>query len=402
MKSTAHAPIDLLVACCVPVLSDSALARIRSLVTPHTDWAALADLAAFYRAEPILHDRLQSADLSDPPAAALLARLRNTQLANAVRSARLSHALGLVAQSLEAAAIPALFFKGPILAQEAYDDPSLRQFDDLDVLVPGPYLTRARTVIEALGYSRILGLPPSVEASPFRPATPLILRHHSGDHDVDLSGRLMHDYFSFRIAPTALWDEARTVTLDGIPLRTLSREVLFLFLCVHGTKHLWARPCWMADLAGLLWRQADHMDWDRVMALAHVGDGRRMLDLGVALAVQTYGAPAPPALGRGQAAHRSVAALQGEVMRRWAEEAGQPERDDTARLRFHLRARARLCSRLRYLLVRGLRPSHNDWRAVRLPGPLFPLYYPLRLLRLGAVGLRALVRSAVSSRRTTR
>jgi hypothetical protein len=98
-----------------------------------------------------------------------------------------------------------------------------------------------------------------------------------GSHDIDLSADLLHDYFSFRFPQRQLWETPHTVSLDDHPVRTLPLELLFLYLCVHGSKHLWSRPAWIADVAGLLFKQGEALDWGLVYRLARDGDGVRML-----------------------------------------------------------------------------------------------------------------------------
>jgi hypothetical protein len=50
--------------------------------------------------------------------------------------------------------LPAVVLKGAVLAHEAYPDPSLRPFTDLDILVTGAHQPDAVRALEALGYVR--------------------------------------------------------------------------------------------------------------------------------------------------------------------------------------------------------------------------------------------------------
>src|SRR2546426_10956064 len=53
----------------------------------------------------------------------------------------------------EARGIPAVPFKGPVLAVQAYGDVALREFRDLDILVTHRDITRARELLLARGFS---------------------------------------------------------------------------------------------------------------------------------------------------------------------------------------------------------------------------------------------------------
>jgi len=372
---------DLLVAASAPQLDSAKRARIVDLASSITEWDEVLDLGDACRALPILHDRLACCAADKVPAP-ILERLEQAHLANTTRTAAMVRCLSAAIQALNHAGIPAVAYKGPTLAQLAYDSPGLRQFDDLDILVPGKQFGEAKSVLETQDYAEILGLPSHLATSSRRRSKPCILRHRDGSHDIDLSSRLLHNYFSFRIPAADLWQAMDTVQLDGCTLRTVSVSVLLLYLCAHGSKHLWARPAWIADVAGLLSRQQAAIDWRIVKRLALKADGIRMLQLGVALAGRNYGAPVPDTEVSWLTPSETVSELADKIMVRQRASAGQPEKDDWERARFHLALHCRVRSRLRYLFVRGLTPSYNDWRSLHLPPPLFPLYVPYRIGRL--------------------
>jgi hypothetical protein len=54
-----------------------------------------------------------------------------------------------------------------------------------------------------------------------------------------------------------------------------------------------------------------------------------------------------------------------------------------------MRLRERKADRLKFLQRLALTPGPNEWSAVRLPAPLFPLYRVVRLSRLAARLVRA-------------
>jgi hypothetical protein len=372
---------DLILAASTPRLDDEAQNNIAALVKAVSDWDNVLKLARTVRAMPILHQRLATCAADNVPPA-ILAHLEQAHLANTARTATMTRCLAIAMQALNKAGIPSLAYKGPTLAQLAYDEPGLRQFDDLDILVPGAHLREAKSILEAQGYAEILGLPPHVEPLSFRLTKPYILRHGDGSHDIDVSQALLHDYFSFPVPASYVWGSTHRVEVDGCSLPTVSIGVLILFLCVHGSKHLWARPAWIADVAGVLLRQHAAVDWPSVRKLAVKADGVRMLQLGIDLAARLYRAPVPREEESWLTPSTTVNELSDRIMARQRACAGAPEKDDWERVRLHLALRERTRSRLRYLFVRGLTPSYNDWRSFRLPGALFPLYIPYRLGRL--------------------
>jgi hypothetical protein len=62
-------------------------------------------------------------------------------------------ATGILADALGIAGISAVPLKGATLAAELYGDPALREYDDIDILVPRAALDDAARVVAALGWS---------------------------------------------------------------------------------------------------------------------------------------------------------------------------------------------------------------------------------------------------------
>ncbi len=71
---------------------------------------------------------------------------------NAVQALRLTAALAGLLKQFESEGIAAVSFKGPLLGQELYGDVTLRQFDDLDIIVTPQDLFRAITLFEHHGF----------------------------------------------------------------------------------------------------------------------------------------------------------------------------------------------------------------------------------------------------------
>lgn len=68
--------------------------------------------------------------------------------------------LASVIDALAAEGIGALPFKGPVLALQAYGDPAMREYLDLDILVRREHVSRTLSILGDLGYrsETIIGL----------------------------------------------------------------------------------------------------------------------------------------------------------------------------------------------------------------------------------------------------
>ena len=66
--------------------------------------------------------------------------------------------------------------------------------------------------------------------------------------DVELHWDIMPEDFPFHSDLKGIWKRCGSLSFGGANVTTLSPEDLLLFLCVHGSRHLWLRLQWLCDV----------------------------------------------------------------------------------------------------------------------------------------------------------
>jgi hypothetical protein len=310
-----------------------------------------------------------------------------------VLTARLLELLDL----FQAAEVPVLVLKGPVLAQLLYGDPTARSYSDLDILVRRKDAPRAARVLEENGYP--LRTPFIWTSLPN-----LISRNkelnfvHAIGVDVDLQWEVGPAGFPFRFDPEVLWSSMTVIEIAARGVPTLNSDCLLLFLCVHGAVHAWSNRAWVRDVERLivLRREAGQdLDWRGVLELAKRTGCLRPVLLGALLAYDLFvpAAPVPPDVLDQARAIPAVARLAGEVKQRLnADVVVGPSSFETTR--FNARLTPNVWARVKCYAALLKAPTEADARLLRLPPALTGLYYPFRVVRLvGKYGLR-LIRPA--------
>jgi hypothetical protein len=339
----------LLLACARLQLDPARATSVRQLASEPLDWDVVLALADAHRLTPLLHRHLSDVAAGVAPER-VLRTLREHNVSNAAHSLRLAAELLDVLAALAAHGIPALPFKGPVLAQRAYDTLAVRQMGDLDVLVRRRDVVRARELLLELDYRSSLS----------RIAVPGALRfeyQHCLEHARDGIIVELHWTISPRsvaVAPLLdeLWERREIVPLLGSDVPSMGGNDLLLALCIHGSKHRWRRLEWITCVAELLarWESGDSLDWDRLIAGATRLGNVRMLWLGLALANDPLGAPLPDAVLRAVRADPYVRTLATYVRERmFPRIASDGERSSIGLHGFRLRAKERLADRIRYV-----------------------------------------------------
>ncbi|MGH9714372.1 MAG: nucleotidyltransferase domain-containing protein [Candidatus Acidiferrales bacterium] len=353
--------------------------KIRALVANPLDWACVLSEAAENSITPLVERQL-SAVAPDGLPPESMTQLKTASRANTVRCLFLTAELHRILNLFGAAGILAIPYKGPVLAQQAYDDITLREFEDLDIILCQRDLPRAHEIILGLGYQAKFPwiLSPGAAAS----LVPGEYNYH------DLERRIMvelHTEITLRHFPVVpdLDDFSRrlvSVNLSGHRVQTFRPEDALTILSIHGSKDFWERLSWIADISELI-QAHPQLNWDAVWRSAERLRAQRMLHLGLALAASLLDAPLPPEVLKAATADPAVTAVTREVEMRLLSRR-PPGLHAAGRFHFRRRLVPGTLAGWRYALRLAVVPAEEDWMMVGLPAPLAPLYIVLRPLRL--------------------
>jgi hypothetical protein len=297
----------------------------------------------------------------------------------AARNLLLSRRLTEASAALEGTGIRVLAFKGPTLAILGYGDLSLRQFNDIDLLISPADFQRGLETLHQLGYEFGFRITPSQQIQYARAMGQVALRDAQGTL-LELHTKLTDRSYHFPLVFDALWSQRQGVVLHDHTLNTLGNEDLLLYAAAHGTKHAW--PClgWVLDLAQLVTRN-HNIEWQRLLQRATAMRCRRILLLSLELAREALGLEVPAPLAQACRADRVALRLAAERTRRLFEAHGS---ESGLRLApFHLRSRDRLSDGVSFLWATIFTAHLSDWQSINLPSGwefLYPIARPLRLV----------------------
>ena len=287
----------------------------------------------------------------------ILQALRERQRAQTFVSLRMTAELFRLLDRFASKAIGALVVKGPVLGVQAYGDPAMRDYGDLDLLVRQRDIRRATELMLAGGYRAQVPLA-AIDAGKI-PGQYLFTKPDS-NLLVELHNDFTLRYFPRRLPIEKFFERQIRVLLDGREAPALSVEDELVLICIHGAKHLWERLIWIADVSALVNRQAG-IDWDRVAASAREVGALRMLHTGLRLAEDLLRMQLPLKVSlqikRDAAATRLVRQVQ-----KWLPAAGDAPPGLLERAAFRMRMRGGLVAAPAYLLRLLLSPTEEDWK----------------------------------------
>jgi hypothetical protein len=377
--------VELLLCCARTHIEPKTAARIRTLLEQDIDWAYLIQTAARHGVIPLLYQSLSSTCPEAVPKA-ILSQLRNYFHTNAQRNLFLSKELLLLLELFDKHSIPAVPFKGLVLAAEAYGNLALRQICDLDILVHERDFIRTKELLISQGY-RMLNT--SEHEAIFLQAQ---LLREDGLVNVDLhygipgtSAKL------FEINTEPFWERLEQQSLAGTRILTLSPEDHLLVLCVEEYKDygkMLAKHCNVAELI----RANPHLDWDRFIQQVRTLRIKQIVYSGLLLVHEIVGTTLPSKI---------LQTVKAAPVRRWlvtkmregffydvdsltkTSQSHPSYLWSIGRLNlYEILMMDSLRKRVGYCLSSVITPTKDDQTFLPLPASLSSLYYLVRPIRL--------------------
>ncbi len=376
-----HTTIEFLLNCIKVQLGTLAAENIK--ISAPIDWQYLLAIAQPHGMIPILYTVLQAHYASAVPPETL-AWLGHQAAQIATRNLALTNELISLLNWLDTHNIPAVPFKGPILAETAYNNLSLRQFVDLDILIHKKDATKIKQLMLADGYDQVFHIPVNAayealhlqsacEYNFFSPTRKVTVEPHWGFSQKKLC-------ISF--TPEPLWQRLKQLPIAGKTLSVFSPEDRVLIICINGMKDYWCNFKTVCDVAALVCNC--QIDWQILLQRSRLAGCQRILFVGLNLAHSTLDTPIPDHILQQVQADKMTLSLTDQVHNRLFEKikkrAGNQIGGNFSLWDLQIRERKR--DKIHYFFNLIFSPNEGDSLIVPLPPALYWIYPCLRPFRL--------------------
>lgn len=324
----------------------------------HVSWPALLRLAADHGVIPQLSAALRAYGLEAHPPTDLVSQVREMQRERALSTLKLAAELFRLTRLLQEAALDFAAVKGPTLAVRAYGHAGAREYGDLDFVVRHRDVLRVHEVMTAAGYRSEVPLQTirseKIPGQYLFVKTPeqLIVEFHTE--------RTMR-YFPRGLPIEDFLVRRRCVDVDGRDVPALAIEDELILLCIHGSKHLWERLSFVADVSRLLAGQKD-LNLQACFATARQIGAERMLSTGLLLARDLLGAPIPTGISTKLSVDKPVVAIASRIAH-WLPSADAESLGLFSRARYRVSMSGGGLTGMAHLVRLTLAPTQEDWGA---------------------------------------
>lgn len=211
--------------------------------------------------------------------------LKNNFDENVRRNLFLFGELLKILKLLESENVRAVPYKGPVLAEYAYVNISLRQFDDLDIFVDKENVLKVKEILSLHGYKPQFELEGFMQRRFLRSQREYKFFNPETNVHVEIHWQFQGVSFSLSGDPKFLEDFER-VKVNNKEVLSLKPENMLLVSCVHAAGHLWQRLSWICDTSRLV--ESYEMNWSYLREKADELGIERVLKVNLALAVDLF------------------------------------------------------------------------------------------------------------------
>lgn len=377
--------LKFLIACCQTDLREDDIEFIHTyLNTERFTLNALISLANQHGILPLVYKAIKKIVEEDSsrsflhakrltPNAEILTELKAHYMSISQKNMLMSAELIRIMKLLEANNIEALAFKGPVLSQMAYGDITLRQFGDLDVLVKKEDIYKIDTFLKQESYDRLLALTPVQENIWIKYAHDLGLIHKGKGTHFEMHWSFLDEDYPMQVDLDDFWKETQKVDLNRNrnSLATFSNENLLLYLCIHGSKHLWERIEWIKDIDLLI--QTQTIEWNTVMEKIKGSGFEKMVYLGLSLTASLFKTSLPIIIQNEIVKYPQINVVSTFIFETWSTPKSTFQKTKTM-----LKLFPGIKEQLLYLHKIILKPSFNEYWFIDLPKGMYWAYYLVR------------------------
>ncbi len=373
---------EFIIGCARTALQTDLKQRLDDLLHMNMDWQYILKASQQHSVLPLVYHTL----LTIQPSATscpILPEMKKHAQATVARNLQMTAMLLKVLKLFSGQGIVAVPFKGPVLAEYVYGKLGLRCFGDLDILIEPRDIGRALQLLESQKFVPAIVLSAGQLSAYIKTEDDMVLQCQTSGIVIELHWEMTGRYLERPMDMDFIRPRLQSLHLFNTDLLHVSSEDLLLYLCIHGTRHMWERLEWLCSIAEIIRNKPD-IRWDVLCSLARAMKCSRMLHHSLFLAHKILAVQLPHQIAAALSADPVLPQLHQEVTSRLFPLL-LPNQAPNPGNRFHrlqFQVRESIGDKIKYGWRQLTQAREADWRWVRLPAHFTGIYVLLRPLRL--------------------
>lgn len=241
------------------------------------DWSSLLDISYVHGVLPLVYKTLKKQE-NFPSEALSMFKMQNMQIAQT--NMQMSAELVRIVKILDENDIKYMAIKGPVLSQIIHGNTIERQYADLDILVDKKDLYKAGELLLENSYTSDKNIKFLKNKTLLSVAKDFLFTSNHNNIELELHWKLFLDRQVKESGIDMFSSDYIASSINAYDIKTLKLEHFLLYLCLHGSKHLWERIEWVVDIDRLIKENAT-INWDEIQQIAKTMKIENMFYLGL-------------------------------------------------------------------------------------------------------------------------
>ena len=245
-------------------LTEDNINHLNNLVPKIRNWESVLHIAVGGGIGPLLYKKLSCLTNKNLIPSGIIEKLTESYFLTLRRSMILQNQFEKILDIFKTNNLPVIALKGIFLSEWLYNDIGLRQFSDIDLLVPAENGVSCIHVLNSIGF---------VERD-YNPVSEFIQSKSDNVHfspmiynsvSVELHTKLHQDTQEYSLSPESCWQSAVTYNIRGKEILGLQLYDLMIHVCVHLDRHFKEGQVQFTcfnDIANLVDKYGGKLDWN--------------------------------------------------------------------------------------------------------------------------------------------
>lgn len=281
-KRKNYAEWDLLCSCCMATIANAEI-----IIKPNINWRYLLVLAAKHKVRALLFKGLKKHPNQSLIPKGVITRLKQVNLQIANNNLRQTGELIQLNEIFVKAGVQVVFYKGSVLASEAFKDLKAREYADIDLLVDPKDFSKIQAILEHRNYQAESTIPYSFFEKFSDQYHEYNFDYYENDKRIfhvephwTIGAKRYQIAFSLKDFSPFLIKK----NIFGRELNTFTSEGMLLSVCLHhGGQDNWSSLKQISDVAAILQQFETAINWPQLIATAQKWRVINLLLLGLGL-----------------------------------------------------------------------------------------------------------------------
>lgn len=357
--------ISLIIECCK---EEKDLKLIEEKIKFIDNWSEFISLSYIHGVFPLVYNCLKKYDCLIPKE--FFTSMKSTYLDIVKSNMFMTNELLNILEILKENNIKAIPFKGPILSQMVYGDVVSRQYVDLDILFDKKDITKLQNLINKLKFKKNLQLTIEQEKIWINYAHDISYKTLN-NINIEFHWRMLDFNHPINLNQIDFLNSIDSFKFNGVSLNKIKNEESLIYLCVHGTKHLYERVEWIVDIDKYIRKQK--IDWEIIDKLIENDNSKRFFYLGLYLSNYLFNTPLDKNITKNF--DNNIKKTSKYILSNWNKQLKFQNKNN---LKYMLKLFLTYKDKLKYINKIYFKPTFSEYSYLSFPKYLNFLYYPLR------------------------